>query len=170
VAYILIAIRANSVSQARILGIFKTKRFLQGEKFSFSLIFRNLDEKKSTQGFPFGIIIEYPTKQREYYGGSVSEIMPLQETTTEPQDFTALSEGYVLFSVLMPKIGKVSEIGEVDLVQWSGLPLRNEMAFGGENIEAKRDVYTLYGFLVTAISFFILVLEKIYWLIKSLFN
>ena len=169
-AYILIAIRANSVSQARILGIFKTKRFLQGEKFSFSLIFRNLDEKKSTQGFPFGIIIEYPTKQREYYGGSVSEIMPLQETTTEPQDFTALSEGYVLFSVLMTKIAKVSEIGEVDPVQWSGIPLRNEMAFGGENIEAKRDVYTLYGFLVTAISFFILVLEKIYWLIKSLFN
>ena len=66
----------------------------------------------------------------------------MQEATTEPQDFTALSEGYVLFSVLMTKIAKVSEIGEVDPVQWSGIPLRNEMAFGGENIEAKRDVYT----------------------------
>ena len=166
----MLAIKANPVSQAKILRIIKTKRFLQGEKFSFSLTFKNLDEKKSTQPFLFGIMIEYPTRQKEYYPGSVPEIAPLQEHTTEPQDFDALSEGYALFSVDVPKIGKVSEIREVDLVQWGGIALRNEMAFGGVNVEAKHTVYTLYGFLITAVSLSILILEKIYWLLKATLN
>ena len=166
----LIGVKADVVSKGRILKIFKTKRFLQGQKFGASLTFRNLDEKQWTQPFDFKIAIDYPTTQMEFVIGSVSEIAPLKEIQVKALDFDALSEGFALFSVDSPKIGKVKEAGEVDLVQWGGAPLENRIAFRGVNIETEMDILTQYGFLFSAVSLVILVLEKLYWLIKSLVN
>ena len=156
-----ISIESTCQSKAKLLcGKIKTKKFLFGENYEIKFKMRNVGEKD----FPGGgveIWIDYTSGQRHVMKFDLPKIEKGGEVLIEKITKSALGEGYALF------FGKITanDRERVQLIGY-GQELPEHVSFGAIFIETRRDVYSYYALITSAVSLVLLVIFSLLQLIR----
>jgi hypothetical protein len=125
---------------------------MRGGLFIIRLNFKNV-EQASFPGGDVEVSIRYPTRQYERFESKIPPLAPGKDHWTGWKGpFSAFAEGYALVWV-----SQIASSIPIVFVNSKGTQLH---AVHGIHVEMKRDIYTFYALVATAISLAGLAVEK----------
>lgn len=155
---------AFTKSKAKLLRVQRKAIYLRGETFTITFKVHN-PMKVDFPGGRFDAEIVFPGKRAEFVRDlAVSKLAPGKDWKSESTEFNALAEGYALVYVRNLSVKGGSQGRWVDgedrdiMVEGKS----RTYAIHGFHVETRRDYYTYFAFVVSAVSLAILVSERVF--------
>ncbi len=133
-------------SKAKLFGI-PINIFVMGEKFEFSVLLENNDEKDFPGGKKGNLRISFTSDQRMLIDVEIEPLPSGSSTTIGPLTGEALSDGYALFYL---------DIGHIGGVTKHKIQVPPGGSFGSIFTHRKLEIYSFCALMVSVVSLFLI--------------